>query len=141
MQSRCDCINEPRKNQVNTGEGEAIIRKVAFTDRIPCFQCGTRVQISCHQDSPLVVFAEDLAGRLRADRDFGGFEQIVAPNLLRSVPVYLTTSWDYTPNFTYFLVPRDISWKTKVIRVAAGCLSLSNWDGVFYVSRELKAGF
>lgn len=71
-----------------------------------------------------MVFAEDLAGRLRADRDFGGFEQIVAPNLLRSVPVYLTTGRDYTPNFAYFLVPRDISRKTKVIRVAAPMLKL-----------------
>lgn len=43
--------------------GDVIIRKMSL-HRIPCFQYGTRVQISCHQDSPVVVFAEDLAGRL-----------------------------------------------------------------------------
>jgi len=41
-----------------------IIRKMCLR-WIPYFQCNTKVQISCHQDSPLVVFAEDLAATVR----------------------------------------------------------------------------
>lgn len=56
--SHVRCINGFEKSN----EARRYYSEIAF-HQTSCFQRGTRVQISCHQDSPLVVFAEDLAGR------------------------------------------------------------------------------
>lgn len=68
---------------------------------------GANVQISCHRDSLLVVFAKDLAWVDCTNRDFLGFQQIVASNSPRPLPVHLTTNGGYTSNLLplrYFLM-------------------------------------